>query len=248
MNDQTPQDIGAALRSARERSGLSLRNIADTTKLPVSVLKALEENRISQLPGGIYNRAIVRAYASEVGLDPQAMLRAFLARHPDDVPSITMVAQTETRSMPRVLQAVLSLAGAIIPVVAGAFYFTSTAADTDARRPMADMVTRRSEPYAEALVEPASLADAGSLAMMISVSARTRLAVIADGHEVVARQLEPGEVVRLNASDDIVLMGDNAGAVHFSINGRPGRTLGADGTPLKARISRSDYLSWLIQQ
>jgi hypothetical protein len=84
--------------------------------------------------------------------------------------------------------------------------------------------------------------------MMISVSSQTRLAVIADGREVVARQVEAGEVIRLTLADDVVLMGDNAGAVQFSINGRAGRTLGEDGVPLSARIPRSDYVSWLTQQ
>jgi hypothetical protein len=46
----------------------------------------------------------------------------------------------------------------------------------------------------------------------------------------------------------VVLLGDNAGAVHFSINGRPGRALGVDGAALSVRIRRAEYLSWLIQQ
>jgi hypothetical protein len=246
VNDHVSQDIGSALRSARELSGLSLRNIADTTKLPVGVLKALEENRIAQLPGGIYRRAIVRAYATEVGLDAEAVLRVFLARYPDDVPSTATVVADDPRSMPRLLQAALSIVGAIIPIVAGAFYFASTAVGSDSAGQV-DVMAVRAERH-HPLVAPASLADSNSLAMLISVSAQTRLAVIADGREVIARQLEPGEVVRLSASDDIVLMGDNAGAVHFSINGRPGRTLGDVGTPLSARIPRDDYLSWLIQQ
>lgn len=248
MNDHVAEDIGAALRSAREVSGLSLRNIADTTKLPVSALKALEENRIARLPGGIYRRAIVRAYAAEVGLDPESVLRVFLAQYPDDVPSRAFVAAPAERSRPRILHAALSLLGATIPIVAGAFYFASSTAGSDTPRQVVDVVAAHTRGRDNPLVAPASLSDEGALAMLISVSAQTRLAVIADGREVIARQLEPGEVIRLNAADDIVLMGDNAGVVHFSINGRPGRTLGDDGSPLSARIPRNDYLSWLIPQ
>ena len=40
---------------------------------------------------------------------------------------------------------------------------------------------------------------------------------------------------------------DDAGAVHFSINGRAGLALGDSGTPLTARISRDDYQDWLIK-
>ena len=80
-------DFGTSLRRAREHSGLSLRHIADATKISVRNLSALECNRITQLPGGIYRRAIVRAYAAHVGLDPERTLRSFLKEYPDDVPS-----------------------------------------------------------------------------------------------------------------------------------------------------------------
>ena len=50
------------------------------------VLTALEQDRIAQLPGGIYRRAIVRAFAREVGVDAEATLRTFLEQYPDEVP------------------------------------------------------------------------------------------------------------------------------------------------------------------
>jgi transcriptional regulator with XRE-family HTH domain len=242
VNDQVPLDIGAELRHARELCGLSLRNIADITKLPVTSLKALEENRITHLPGGIYRRAIVRAYAGEVGLDPTAMLQKFLSQHPDDVPTAAPVTASARRPLPRLVHAAMSVLGATVPMFAGAFYFASGTEFSQSPRHIVDLTSS-----APAAVSTA-IGDVHSLAMMISVSSTTRLAVIADGREVVARQLEPGEVIRLNAADDVVLMGDNAGAVQFSINGRAGRTLGGDGDPLSARILRDDYLSWLSQR
>ena len=63
-------DFGARLREARERKGVSLRHIAESTRISVGILEALERNEISRLPGGIFSRAFVRAYALEVGLDP----------------------------------------------------------------------------------------------------------------------------------------------------------------------------------
>jgi Domain of unknown function (DUF4115) len=86
-----------------------------------------------------------------------------------------------------------------------------------------------------------------AVSMMVSVSSSTRLQIVADGSQVLARQLDAGEVFKLDLSNDVVLVGDDAGAVHFSINGRAGRTLGDSGSPLTARISREDYQDWLIQ-
>jgi cytoskeleton protein RodZ len=88
MTEQAGESIGVQLQHARERSGKSLHEIANATKLTVRTLTALESERVEQLPGGIYRRAIVRAYAREVGLNPEIVLRAFLDKHPDDLPPL----------------------------------------------------------------------------------------------------------------------------------------------------------------
>jgi cytoskeletal protein RodZ len=82
----TAEDLGAALRHHREAAHRTLRELADATKLGVRTLEALERNHVEKLPPGIFRRAVVRAYAREVGLDPEDTLRVFLARHPDDLP------------------------------------------------------------------------------------------------------------------------------------------------------------------
>src|SRR5438477_420935 len=61
-------DFGGKLRQARERRGISLRQIASSTKIAAAALDALEKNDISKLPGGIFSRAFVLSYAVEVGL------------------------------------------------------------------------------------------------------------------------------------------------------------------------------------
>src|SRR5687768_3919573 len=73
-------DFGGKLRQAREGRGLSLRQIAVTTKISVAALEALERNDVSKLPGGIFSRAFVKSYATEVGLDPEQTVKDFLTR------------------------------------------------------------------------------------------------------------------------------------------------------------------------
>src|SRR5882672_3091740 len=77
-------DFGSRMRQAREQRGVSLRQIAERTKISVSQLEALERNDISRLPGGIFSRAFVRSYAAEVGVDPEQTVRDFLAQFPHD--------------------------------------------------------------------------------------------------------------------------------------------------------------------
>jgi cytoskeleton protein RodZ len=82
--ERTASSFGARLRDARERRGVSLREIANATKISVGVLEALERNDISKLPGGIFGRAFVRNFAIEVGLDPEATIEDFMTQFPND--------------------------------------------------------------------------------------------------------------------------------------------------------------------
>jgi cytoskeletal protein RodZ len=84
MVEQSKADFGTRMKRLREERGVSLRRIADATKISVSALEALERNDISRLPGGIFSRAFVRSYAIEVGLDPEKTVREFLVQFPHD--------------------------------------------------------------------------------------------------------------------------------------------------------------------
>jgi len=67
----TPQDTFVTrLRRHRERSALSLDDIAATTRIKRDLLEAFERNDLTGWPRGVYARAWVRAYASVIGLDP----------------------------------------------------------------------------------------------------------------------------------------------------------------------------------
>ena len=65
------------LRHARERMGLSLRDVADRTKIRAAILDAIENNDADRLPPPIFARGFIRAYAREVGLDPQMVARRY---------------------------------------------------------------------------------------------------------------------------------------------------------------------------
>jgi cytoskeletal protein RodZ len=70
--------FGSRLKAAREQSGVSLRDIAAKTKISIAALEAVERDDYSRLPGGIFSRAFIRAYALQVGLDPETAVNDFL--------------------------------------------------------------------------------------------------------------------------------------------------------------------------
>jgi cytoskeleton protein RodZ len=75
--------VGSKLQEARQRQGLSLDGISNRTKISVRYLKAIERNDVSPLPGGVFARGFVRSFATEVGLDSDALVQEFVAEHPD---------------------------------------------------------------------------------------------------------------------------------------------------------------------
>jgi transcriptional regulator with XRE-family HTH domain len=88
MPDRPVTDFGERLRRARDSRGVSLRQVANVTRITVRALEAVERNDLLRLPGGIFTRSFVRAYAAEVGLDPEGTLREFLAQCPEEATAI----------------------------------------------------------------------------------------------------------------------------------------------------------------
>jgi cytoskeletal protein RodZ len=127
--DRSGGDFGAKLREARERRGISIRQISNATKISVAVLEALERNDISRLPGGIFGRAFVRSYAAEVGLDPEATLQDFIARFPNETVTAghSTAKLSEERDLfeseRRTAGTFLSLLAISVPVAAVVLYF-----------------------------------------------------------------------------------------------------------------------------
>ena len=59
--------FGEKLRREREKRSITLDQISESTKIGTRMLQALEDDRFSQLPGGIFNKGFVRAYARHLG-------------------------------------------------------------------------------------------------------------------------------------------------------------------------------------
>lgn len=70
--------FGESLKRERELREISLREIADATKINLRYLEALEQNRFEVLPGGVFNKGFIRAYATFIGVDGEALVDSYL--------------------------------------------------------------------------------------------------------------------------------------------------------------------------
>ena len=72
-------EFGEKFRKQREQRGVTLEAVSNTTKISTRMLKALEEERFDQLPGGVFNKGFVRAYARQIGIDAEEAVSDYLA-------------------------------------------------------------------------------------------------------------------------------------------------------------------------
>ena len=69
--------IGEKLRLEREAHGIALRDISEQTRISMRYLEAIETDDYRRLPGGIFNRSFIRAYAKFVGFDEQEAIEEY---------------------------------------------------------------------------------------------------------------------------------------------------------------------------
>ena len=69
--------FGERLRRERESHSITLQEMSESTKISLHCLKLLEDDDFANLPGGLYNKGYVRAYAQFIGLDPEPLLKAY---------------------------------------------------------------------------------------------------------------------------------------------------------------------------
>lgn len=71
--------FGERLQREREMRGISLEEIAASTKIGTRSLRALEKEEFDQLPGGVFNKGFVRAYAKYLGIDEEQAVADYMA-------------------------------------------------------------------------------------------------------------------------------------------------------------------------
>jgi cytoskeletal protein RodZ len=71
--------FGDKFRKERERRDIKLEDVSNSTKIGSRMLRAIEEERFDQLPGGVFNKGFIRAYAKYLGLDEEETITGYVA-------------------------------------------------------------------------------------------------------------------------------------------------------------------------
>lgn len=236
-------DFGTRLREAREQKGVTLREIANATKISVRALEALEHNDISQLPGGIFSRAFVRSYAVQAGLDPEATVEDFVRRFPHESVTIghsaaARVDESDTLESDRRMAATaLWLVGISVPVAGLLLYWSLSGGQAP---PAA----------APAAVQPttgvANTPIRGET-LTVDVIATRACSVTAtvDARAPVELRLDVGGRHTFEVERDLLLKVSDPAAIQWNINGAPARGLGLPGENATVHLTVNNYRDFL---
>ncbi|HET9369571.1 MAG TPA: RodZ domain-containing protein [Vicinamibacterales bacterium] len=254
------EHVGSRLRKAREAKGLSLHEVAAVTKISIAALEALEKDDYTRLPGGIFGRSFVKAYAAQVGIDPEQAVAAFaadLARAEGEaakrkeVPEVTADDRAFLERQRRAIRLVqqLGLAAGVLIVAGLAFWgWTRWGRQPPDALPVPEAAVVRAQPPPPSADPPAVQAAPAApekLAIQFEFSADCWVRIAADGQVVLERIIKAGEKQAFTADHEVALNVGNAGAFTWTLNGKPARSLGPSGTTRVVRITRENVDSFL---
>lgn len=253
--------FGEQLRLAREARGISLREISEQTRISTRYLEAIESGDLKRLPGGIFNRSFIKAYAKYVGYDEKEALEAYArtAREqgasPDEVSTTPYKSHVYTdgngaRSpLMTLVLSFLILAILVLGVWAAVHVYQRRMAGTanDAPQTKAPQQATATAPQTNSPAAP----PAATAGFVIQLKARDQEAWVktrVDEEDSQETILKPGMVKEFKPTQSLSIRYAKikAKALELTINGRPAKVTETSTTnPVEMLITRDDYEKFL---
>jgi len=266
MPDQEPQphpselaSFGEELRREREIRGISLKEIADATKISKRFLEAIERNDHKTLPAPVFTRGFVREYARYLGLSAEEMVNRynFAAVGDERIEQSAHLNRLTTPQAPQVPPKKLAPRGipppyarvdrnvyiliVVVIALAGVSYWAlkhrretraneeRIAAETRAAVP----VPAIAPPVQTASTSTQPAASVAKLTLSLEATDTSWVILEADGQRVINDEVQRGYHRTLEAKDAFHFSTiGNAGGLSLTLNDLPVPRLGRDGQVL----------------
>lgn len=227
--------IGQRLAERRRKLDLTLRDVEDDLRIRLKYLEAIEADAFDELPGEAYVKGILRAYASYLGLDPDAVVREYeeATARPEPPIILTKVAALRSPSalVLAVLVALLALAAVWLVIPERPSQPQLPVAPTDSLAPTA--TPPPTQPATGTPIETTGATTAPAAEATASAASRpyrVTIAVVGDdacwvllranGRTFLARTLRPGDIVSIDLTSSARLQLGRPAAVRLAIDGR----------------------------
>lgn len=253
--DAESAPFGSWLRQQRELREITLREIADATKISMRYLEALEDERFDLLPASLFARGFLRQYARYVGLDPDEAVNRLLVAQQAEEPEEE--GPEERRGLAwapasgaagklgmssgnwKNVLLVVGVAGVLLALV---FLIPWLLERRESRgrsedAPPGVVPNDRAEERLETPREPEEEASGAPLMVTLDFREDCWVEATVDGEPRIGEVRVQGESLQLEAEEFVELRLGNAGVVDVEVNGEP---FDLDAAPGEVRSFRID--------
>jgi cytoskeletal protein RodZ len=264
------ESLGKQLQKEREKKGINLKDISLQTKIGLRHLEAIENDRLDLLPGGFFTRQIVKTYLISIGQDPGEWLPKYIEAgliEPEEAGRQKPKKPARDRS--EVLHkfftglAILVIVLAVSILVIFSIKSSKKTAESLKQQLSTPVETAKQEktvPTPPATTEPAAeqrqtpgtesalVQEYQGLNLELNFTEECWIQVYADGKLVLDGLKLEGYKTTVKAEKELLINTGNAGAINFTLNGRPGKPLGKRGAVLKnIKITKDNLQEFLAE-
>ena len=127
------EEFGSYLKHERELRGVPLDEIAKSTKISISYLRALEEGRFQDLPGEVFIKGFIRSYGQAIGSNVDELMAAYheTGSKPEDTetshatPPLSREQESERQPSSSPMKAIIGFVMALLIIAGGVYWFAS---------------------------------------------------------------------------------------------------------------------------
>jgi len=229
--------FGEWLRRQREMREISLRDIADRTKISLRYLEAMETNRFDLLPAPVFAKGFLREYARYVGLSPDEVVNHYLSAFPQpQVPGDEAAGRPrggKPASRPALggrtwsYGLVLTVAGLVLLALVALAAWLADRRPENPADPADPAVTGGGPAVAvppmrvEPPAAPAPETPRSPLEVNLDFARECWVEALIDGKNSRSELRVQGESLQLEAERSVVLTLGDGGAVEIHVNGHP---------------------------
>jgi len=240
--------LGAYLKSKREEKGLALEEMAEKTRIPLRYLSAVEEDRLNDLPGKVYERLFIRTYADLVGVNVDELAREF--REIQNTLELRIRPEAEARS-PMLKRGIWGL-GLLALVLVLILFFTQGKEEKKPAEPVKPQAVPNLVPVkpmdsvAAAAVQPPEKPKLEGLNLELETTDSNWVRLLGDDKIIFEGELKRGEKKSVRAEKKIKISLGRAWAGKVVLNGHPLKRFGKEGsTILDFELTKDNYPAWI---
>lgn len=257
--------IGDLLRRERERQNLSIKDIEKATSIRALYIDAIEKGEYKTLPGEVYAKGFVRNYANYLELNANEIVNAFNEEmHPQEElqesagsssveearqeqsaernreeyrgPKITSLESYPMEKKSHGVRNALMVAAVVFVVAFAALIAFGGDEEPSAPAPRAKTQTQQGQKQTEAAPKPA----VDGVEVKLSFTDRCWTEVVVDGKTEFEGTAEKGKVLTLKGKDKVRITAGNAGALHYSLNGKDMGAIGQKGEVVEKTFTKEN--------